>query len=95
MLLLHLLEITIRAAQSLFEAHFRLPAERAPRAPIGEHGLIDIAGARLLAGDGNLMPRCLLEDGDELLEARLRLRREVVGTVDLLRLERSVNADTL
>ena len=70
----------------------RSPAERAARAAIGEHGLVDVAGARLKIARLDCLVGDVAEDGDEFLEARLRLRREVVGVVDVLGAERGVDA---
>ena len=70
----------------------RSPAERAARAAIGEHGLVDVAGARFKVMRFDCLVGNIAENGDELLEARLRLRREVVGMIDMLGAERSVDA---
>ena len=70
----------------------RSPAECAARAAIGEHGLVDVARTRLKIARLDCLAGNIGEDGDELLEARLRLRREVVGVVDVLGAKRRVDA---
>ena len=86
------LEVSVGALEALVQRDGRSPAERAARAAIGEHGLVDVAGARFKVTRFDCLVSNIAEDGDEFLEARLRLRREVVGMVDMLGAERGVDA---
>ena len=75
-------------AQAIFEGDLRLPVERCFCLLVGEHRAIDVALARGLMRRMQLPADGLAEDRNEVIEARLRLRAEVVGRVRVLRRQR-------
>ena len=75
-------------AQAFFEGDLRLPVERCFCLLVGEHRAIDVTLARGLMRRMQLPADGLAEDRDEVIEARLRLRAEVVGRVRVLRRQR-------
>ena len=81
-------EVRDGAAQAFFEGDFRLPAHECLGLLVGERRAVDVALARGLMRGMELPAHGLAEDRDEVVEARLRLRAEVVGRVDMLRRQR-------
>lgn len=75
-------------AQSIFEGDFRLPVERCFCLLVGKHRAIDVTLACGLVRRMQLPADGLAENRNEVIEARLRLRAEVVGRVRVLRRQR-------
>lgn len=92
LLLLYTGKIRHGAAQAFFEGDFRLPPHGGLCLLVGEHRTVDIALTSGLVRGTEFLPYGLAKDCDEVVEARLRLRTEVVGRISVVCRQRMTNA---